>query len=57
MKLNKDEALKLLDEPSTYAGIAVVIVALFGLEAFSPEQVAVAIAGLVGIFKKEKINR
>jgi len=43
----------MLREPSTYAGIAAIIIAGFGLDTLSPEQIAGILAGIAGIFLPE----
>jgi len=47
------KAKKLLKEPSTYAGIAALIIALTGFDAFSVEQVGTLLAGVAAIFLPE----
>lgn len=54
MKFNKEEVYSLLKEPSTYAGIAVLLIAGLGLETFSTEQIAGVLAGIVAILLSEK---
>lgn len=43
----------LLKEPSTWAGVAAVVVAAFSLETLTPEQITVFIAGVAAIFLPE----
>lgn len=52
--MNKQAVMDLLKEPSTYAGIAAIIIAAFGFEAFSAEQISTALAGLAAVLMKEK---
>ena len=52
--MDKQAVKELLKEPSTYAGIAAIIVAAFGFDAFSPEQIGTALAGIAAVFLKEK---
>ena len=51
--MNKDKLFSLLREPSTYAGLAAVVISAFGLDAFSPEQITGILAGIAGIFLPE----
>jgi len=43
----------MLKEPSTWAGIAALIIAGFGLDTLSAEQIATIFAGVAGIFLPE----
>lgn len=45
---------KLLKEPSTWAGIAAVLVASFGFENLSVEQITVLLAGIAAVALPEK---
>ena len=47
--MNKKKLYSLLKEPSTYAGLAAIIIGTFGLDAFSVEQITTIIAGLAGV--------
>lgn len=49
-----NKALALLTQPSTYVGIAGVIISYFSLEAMSAEQLAGVVASLAGIFISEQ---
>lgn len=44
-----DKVKSLLREPSTYAGIAALIIAGFGFDAFSVEQITALLAGIAAI--------
>lgn len=44
-----DNVKGLLREPSTYAGVAALIIAAFGFDAFSIEQIATLIAGIAAV--------
>lgn len=48
-----EKLAKLLKEPSTWAGIAALVVAAFSLDALTPEQISVFIAGAAAIFLPE----
>lgn len=52
--MNKQALISLLRQKTTWIGIAALVVAGFGLENLSAEQIAVAVAGLVGIIYPEK---
>lgn len=52
--MSTEKAVSLLKEPSTYGGFAAVLGAFFGFDMFSPEQIAVVITGLFGMFISEK---
>jgi len=45
----KAQVKSLLKEPSTWAGIAAVLVALFGFENLSAEQITVVLAGIAAM--------
>ena len=54
----KRQAIKdLLLEPSTYAGIAAILLASFGLETLSAEQVSTVLVSIAAIFLKEKAHK
>ena len=44
-----DKVKSLLKEPSTYAGVAALIIAAFGFEAFSVEQITTLLAGIAAV--------
>lgn len=49
-----EKAVSLLKEPSTYGGLAAVLGSFFAFDMFTPEQITVVIAGLLGMFLPEK---
>lgn len=51
--MNKERLIKLAKEPSTYAGLGLVIGALLGLPVASGEQVGVLLAGIISMFLSE----
>ena len=51
--MSKKKAYSLLKEPSTYGGIAGVILSAFGLDFMSPEQVGGILAALAAMFVPE----
>jgi hypothetical protein len=51
--MNKVKMYALLREPSTYAGIAGVIISAFALEGFSVEQATGIVGSLVAMFLPE----
>jgi len=55
--MNKVKLFSVLREPSTYAGIAGVIICSFGLDALSAEQIAGVLASIAGIFLPEAANK
>jgi len=55
--MNKAKLFSLLREPSTYAGIAAIVISAFGLDSFSPEQITGILAGIAGIFLPEAANK
>lgn len=52
--MNKDKVKELLKQPSTYAGVAAILIAAFGLDSLSAEQIATVMAGLAAVFITEK---
>lgn len=52
--MNKDKLYSLLKEPSTYAGLATVLIGAFGLDTFSPEQIGTILAGIAAMCLPEK---
>lgn len=48
-----DNAKRLLKEPSTWAGFAAVLVAAFGFDALSVEQITVVLAGFAAMILPE----
>ena len=51
--MNKERILKLVKEPSTYAGLGLVVAALLGLPVASGEQIGVLVAGVLSMFLAE----
>lgn len=51
--MDKSRALKLLREPSTYAGLGLIVAALLGMPVGSGEQLGVVLAGIVSVFLPE----
>lgn len=49
----KDNIKKMLREPSTWAGIAAVLVAAIGFDNLSAEQVAIVMAGIAAMVLPE----
>lgn len=49
-----DKIKGLLAQPSTYAGIAAILIAYFGLETLSAEQIGAVLAGIAGVVLSEK---
>ena len=51
--MDKELLIKLAKEPSTYAGLGLILAAVLGLPVGSGEQVGVLIAGLVSVYLRE----
>lgn len=49
----KDNVKALLKEPSTWAGIAAIVIAVSGFDAFTVEQIAAGLAGIAAILLPE----
>lgn len=51
--MDKKRLIKLAKEPSTYAGLGLIIGALLGLPIGSGEQIGVLLAGILSTYLKE----
>lgn len=52
-KMDKTRLFKLFKEPSTYAGLGLIVAAMLGFPVGSGEQIASLLAGVVSIFLPE----
>jgi hypothetical protein len=52
--MNKEKLIALLKQKTTWLGIAGLLIAAFGLDNLSAEQIAVVAAGLVAVIYPEK---
>jgi hypothetical protein len=52
--MDKSRIVELLKEPSTYAGLGLILAAVLGLPVGSGEQVGVLLAGIASVYLKEK---